>query len=238
MVNVLGECHKGVFRNSCIPQQLDTPSPSQIPNPTPPKSFKVPVPKRTYSVDSDEFAITYDQLPDFESFKYMTLEEAAKQHKMFDKAGNPVGDKRTAYKCFEAYAKLNQIKAKYYKAYYISKGYDESDLSDVERERIVAQLFKEVADDDANEFPEAKLRYGHCLYHGKGVELNFSEALKYFEKAAEDDLKVAMYNVGNLYYRGCDGKKDEQKAIHYMKLAAYNEYPPAIQFCKDHQIQL
>ncbi|CAG8525233.1 11917_t:CDS:2 [Funneliformis mosseae] len=56
--------------------------------------------------------------------------------------------------------------------------------------------------------------------------------------AAEDGLRVAMYNVGNLYYKGCNCKKDEAKAISYMKLAAYNEYNPAITFCKDHNIKL
>src|SRR5205823_1179953 len=102
----------------------------------------------------------------------------------------------TAYKCFEAYAnfnntntKHNQIKAKYYKAYYISRGLES--LKD--KDKIVAELFKEVTDDEANEFPDVKLRYGDCLYHGKGVEQNFTEALKYFEKVAENGIKVAMY---------------------------------------------
>ncbi|RGB40070.1 kinase-like domain-containing protein [Rhizophagus diaphanus] len=66
------------------------------------------------------------KLPDFESFNYMTLSEAAKQHKKVDKQGKLLGDVKTAYKCFEAYANSNtttrnQIMAKYYKAYYISK---------------------------------------------------------------------------------------------------------------------
>ena len=62
--------------------------------------------------------------------------------------------------------------------------------------------------DDANEFPEAKVRYANCLYNGKGVEKNYSEALKYFEKAAEDGFKVAMY------YNGIGCEKDIEKANH------------------------
>jgi TPR repeat protein len=174
------------------------------------------------------------KLPDFESFNYMTLAEAAKQHKKVD------GDKKTAYKCFEAYSNSNttirnQIMAKYYKAYYISKGFVESPPN---KDKIIAELFKEVADDEANEFPDAKLRYGIHVYNGKGVEKNLKEALKYFEQAAENGYMVAMYNAGKLYYEGSAGEKNEEKAIYYMKLANYHEYEPAITFCKEHNIPL
>ncbi|GBB83350.1 hypothetical protein RclHR1_10080003 [Rhizophagus clarus] len=181
------------------------------------------------------------KLPDFESFNYMTLAEAAKQHKKLDKKGKPSGDMKTAYKCFEAYANSNttirnQIMAKYYKALYISKGYVESTP---DKDKIVAELFKEVADDEANEFPDAKLRYGTCLYNGKGVEKNLSEALKYFEQTAESGYMVAMYNAGKLYYEGGDGvEKDLGKASYYMRLANYHEYEPATKFCKQHNISL
>ncbi|GBC04282.1 hypothetical protein RclHR1_00560009 [Rhizophagus clarus] len=199
------------------------------------------IPKRAFSIDQDSSYSIPTNLPDFESFNYMTLTKAAKQHKLF-KGGKPVGDTKTAYKCFEAYANLgvknranrNQIIAKYYKAYYISKGLAPTNPPD--KDIIVAELFKEVADDEANEFPEAKVRYGDCLYNGKGVEQNFSEALKYFEKAAEDGLKVAMYNAGNLYYKGIGCTKDIEKAKYYMKLAVYNDYEPAIKFCEKHNL--
>ncbi|PKY56155.1 HCP-like protein [Rhizophagus irregularis] len=172
----------------------------------------------------------------------MTLTDAAKQHKLYNKHGKPAGDLKTAYKCFEAYANLgntggtasrNQIKAKYYKALYISRGLVPSPPN---KDKIIAELFKEVADDEANEFPEAKVRYGDCLCYGKGVEQDVSEALKYFEKAAEDGVKVAMYNAGNMYYNGIGCTKDIEKAKYYLKLAAYNDYEPAIKFCKEHDI--
>ena len=170
----------------------------------------------------------------------MTLAEAEKQHRMFDRSGNLIGNINVAYKCFEVYTELNQIKAKYYKAYYIAKGLTKLEgIGDTEKDEIMADLYKEVSDDDeANEFPEAKLRYGDCLYNGKGVEKNSSEALKYFERAADSGLKVAMYNTGNFYYTGIVVKKDMEKAIHYMRLSAYNNYRPAIEFCKKHDITL
>ncbi|PKY26451.1 HCP-like protein [Rhizophagus irregularis] len=171
----------------------------------------------------------------------MTLAEAAKQHKMVDRQGKP-GDTKTAYKCFESYADAdttvrNKIVAKYYKAYYISRGLvDNIEVKD--KDRIVAELYKEVADDEANEFPEAKLRYGDCLYNGKGVEKNLPEALKYFEEAADNGYKVAMYNAGKLYYNGYGVERNKEKAIRYMKLAIYNEYEPAMKFCRDNNINL
>ncbi|PKB98024.1 hypothetical protein RhiirA5_466140, partial [Rhizophagus irregularis] len=130
-------------------------------------------------------------------------------------------------------ANHSQIKAKYYKAIYISKGYVRSPPN---KDKIVAELFKEVADDEANDFPAAKVRYGDCLYHGKGVDQKFSEALKYFEKAAEDDFKVAMYNAGSMYYDGFGCTKDIEKTKYYMKLAIYNNYEAAIKFCKEHNL--
>ncbi|PKY56984.1 HCP-like protein, partial [Rhizophagus irregularis] len=78
------------------------------------------------------------------------------------------------------------------------------------------------ADDEENEYPEARVRYGDCLFNGKGVDKNESEALKYFEKAAEDGVVVAMYNVGNMYYNGVGCKKDIEKAKNYIELAVYN----------------
>ncbi|GBC03980.1 hypothetical protein RclHR1_05430010 [Rhizophagus clarus] len=166
-----------------------------------------------------------DEINLLESFKYMTITDAARQHKMINKEGKLVGDVEAAYNCFEAYP--DQIKAKYYKAYYISKGLVKSPPN---KDKIVAELYKEVADDETNEFPEAKVRYGDCLYNGKGVEQNFSEALKYFEKAAEEGFKVAMYNAGNMYYNGIGCTKDIEKAKYYMNLAAYNEHDLAISF--------
>ncbi|GBC09488.1 hypothetical protein RclHR1_08900002 [Rhizophagus clarus] len=189
-------------------------------------------------INQDEYAITV--LSDYESFKYMTLAEAAKQHKLVDKSGKLTGDIKTAYKCFEAYANSdtsirNKIIAKYYKAYYISRGLVEN-IKD--RDKVVAALYKEVADDEANEFPEAKLRYGDLLYNGKGVEKNLSEALKYFEQAAKNGFKVAMYNAGKLYFNGDGVEKNKDKAIYYMGLAIYNEYEPAMKFCKENNIAI
>ncbi|RIA83969.1 kinase-like domain-containing protein [Glomus cerebriforme] len=183
-------------------------------------------PKCMLSINQNEYVISSndEELPDFKSFKYMTLAEAQKQHKMIDRNNKLIGNVKTAYKCFEEYVNsnmtvYNQIIAKYFKAYYISRGLVKSPE---DKDKVVAQLFKEVADDETNEFPEAKLRYGDCLYNSRD--------------AAKNGFKVAMYNVGKLYYNSDGVEKDEKKAINYMKLAIYHEYEPAIKFFKENNI--
>jgi hypothetical protein len=210
MFDVLKNCYKDHIKG----HSQDSSS-SIIPNPSRNNSMQELPPERIDEIDL------------LESYKYMTLTDASKQHKIINKDGKLVGDVKAAYKCFEAYP--DKIKAKYYKAYYISKGFVSCPPNE-DKDKIVAELFKEVADDEANEFPEAKVRYGDCLYNGKGVEQNFSEALKYFEKAAEDGLKIAMYNAGNMYYKGDGCTRDIEKAKYYMDLSAYNGFEPAIEF--------
>ncbi|PKY60851.1 HCP-like protein [Rhizophagus irregularis] len=207
MFDILKNCYKDHIKGH--PQDSSS---SSIPNPSRNNSMQELPPERIDEIDL------------LESFKYMTLTDASKQHKIIDKEGKLIGDVTAAYKCFEAYP--DQIKAKYYKALYISKGFVDCPNKD----KIVAELFKEVADDEANEFPEAKVRYGDCLYNGKGVKQNYSEALKYFEKAAEDGIKIAMYNAGNMYYNGNGCTRDIEKAKYYMNLSAYNGHELAIEF--------
>ncbi len=222
MFNVLQNCCKKFSQTALLNSNSSCPLPNQ--NYIPPKLLKPSTPKQTFGIGQ---FISDDNLPDPESFNYMSLEEAEYQ--------------RIAYKCFEAYAGLNLIKAKYYKANCISRGHVDCTKAGIdakEKDKIVAELFKEVADDEANEFPKAQLIYGDFLYNGEGVERNLSEALKYFERAADNGLRVAMYNAGNLYYEGTAGKRDIKKAIHYMRLAVYNEYPPAIKFCENNNIPL
>ncbi|CAB4474384.1 unnamed protein product [Rhizophagus irregularis] len=162
----------------------------------------------------------------------MTLADAVKQHKLHDKHGKLAGDVIIAYRCFEAYAnnpnaaKRNQITAKYYKAVYISRGLI-TKSPPLSNSAPILSLF-EVVNDEANEFPEAKVRYGDCLFNGKGIEKSESEAFKYFAEAAENGVIIGMYNVGHMYYNGIGCTKDIEKAKNYIELAAYNGYEPVV----------
>ncbi|PKC55203.1 hypothetical protein RhiirA1_542611 [Rhizophagus irregularis] len=177
-----------------------------------PSASLIPTPKRAYSIDQDAHALP-SNLPDFKSFKYMTLTDAAKQHKLCDRKDKLIGDIITAYKCFEAYANLGGTR------------FVESPPN---KDKIVAELSKEVADDEANEFPEAKLRYGDCLYHGK-------EALKYFEKLPKMVLEWQCITLERCIIMVLV-VKDIEKAKDYMKLAAYNCDETAIKFCMEHNL--
>ncbi|CAG8526136.1 15975_t:CDS:2, partial [Funneliformis mosseae] len=164
MVIVLGNCFKGY------------PLKSYCSCPLPNQNFELQNPKRSFSIDH------FDKLPDFVSFNFITLSEAVIQHKF----ENNDRDKVAAYRCFDAYSEFDQIKVKYFKAYYISKRFDELHLSPNNRDKIAAQLFKEVADDDvANEVPEAKLRYGD------------------YEQKAIHYMKLAVYNGYELAIKFC-----------------------------------
>ncbi|CAG8744550.1 20970_t:CDS:2 [Dentiscutata erythropus] len=67
---------------------------------------------------------------------------------------------------------------------------------------------------------------------------NLIEATKYFRKAADNGLVVAMFNVGNLYYSGRAGYQDKDLGEKYIKLAACKKHQPAIEFCKVNNIML
>ncbi|CAB5394101.1 unnamed protein product [Rhizophagus irregularis] len=101
MFDILKNCYKDHIKGH--PQDSSS---SSIPNPSRNNSMQELPPERIDEIDL------------LESFKYMTLTDASKQHKIFNKEGF---------------------------------------VDCPNKDKIVAELFKEVADDEANEFPEAKL---------------------------------------------------------------------------------
>ncbi|PKK72895.1 kinase-like protein [Rhizophagus irregularis] len=115
----------------------------------------------------------------WDSFDYMTLDKAIEFHKKDSSM-----DKQILYKCFDTYAEIGNPKAKYWKAYYISKGWSNLKCSDNEKHKVSVQLFKEAAS-YGDEFPDAQLRYALMVMQGKGVKQDKEEAIKYFLKAAK-----------------------------------------------------
>ncbi|CAI2175513.1 10360_t:CDS:2 [Funneliformis geosporum] len=194
-----------------------------------------PVPKHLDTSDSlklsDDEVKEIMSIPNFADFDYMTVDEAAKQHKL------PDGNRESAYKCFEAYADLGDVKAKYMKAYYIQQKLVRLDIDQADKDKLVAELYKEAAD-SGDEFPEALLRYGSCLYRGVGVQRDLKESALYFTKAAENGQAVGMYNAASLYISGGSGKLDKDLGEKYMRLAAYKQNKQAIDYCKKHGLPL
>ncbi|CAG8753995.1 13920_t:CDS:1, partial [Cetraspora pellucida] len=63
-----------------------------------------------------------------------------------------------------------------------------------------------------------------------GVVKNLSLALKYFTKAADKGDSEAIFNVGNMYYKGLGVNKNVKKGTTLIKSAAFKGYETAIMF--------
>jgi hypothetical protein len=62
---------------------------------------------------------------------------------------------------------------------------------------------------------------------GIGVEQDFLTAKRWFEKAADKGDKVALYNLGSLYYNGTGIEKDYNTAFELCLKSAEMGYAPA-----------
>ncbi|CAI2179073.1 11926_t:CDS:2 [Funneliformis geosporum] len=121
----------------------------------------------------------------FNEYRLMSVDEAIKQHKLSN------GNCELAYKCFEANAKLNDMKAKYFKAYYIQQSLVKLDMDQAIKDKLVADLYKEVADFGDS---EAQLRYSNCLLKGIGVKKDLQAAAEYYTKAAENGQVIVIHD--------------------------------------------
>ena len=64
---------------------------------------------------------------------------------------------------------------------------------------------------------------GAIYYTGDhGFEQDFSEAVRYYQMAAEHGSRQAQENLGYCYYYGRDMEKDYEKAFHYYALGAFD----------------
>ena len=73
--------------------------------------------------------------------------------------------------------------------------------------------FQRVMKEAKNGDPEAQCYLGFMYVEGKETKKNYQEALKWFEKSAEQNFAPSQYMMGLAYYSG-DGvkKRDLQKA--------------------------
>ena len=63
---------------------------------------------------------------------------------------------------------------------------------------------------------------GDMYYYGKGVSKDLEEALRWYEKAAENEHAQAQYWLGRMYYYGKGVPEDHEKASYWWKKAAEN----------------
>lgn len=60
---------------------------------------------------------------------------------------------------------------------------------------------------------------GYLYQHGEGVELDFVEAVEWYEKAAAEDVPQALYNLAYFYQNGLIVNKNPEKALQMLKRA-------------------
>lgn len=68
--------------------------------------------------------------------------------------------------------------------------------------------------------PGAAFEIGLRYAEGKGVQVNFDEAAKWYERAAQGDIVPAMFRLGTLYEKGLGVPKDANIAGRYYRQAA------------------
>lgn len=66
----------------------------------------------------------------------------------------------------------------------------------------------------------AQYALGECYYHGKTLEQNYEEAVKWFRLAADKGYADAQHALGICYYFGNGVEKDHARAVFYFRAAA------------------
>ncbi|RHZ63719.1 hypothetical protein Glove_328g19 [Diversispora epigaea] len=141
---------------------------------------------------------------------------------------------KEAWECFNEHANLGHSLAKYYKGYYLEKGfYVEKDLKEGEN------WIKTAAEEG---IPDAQLRYASILRKDskdcKDSSKNNGSILHYLKQAADMGNETAMYHLGTIYYDGKLGtQEDKKKGGELIKLAALKNHSDAINFMKKYNIK-
>lgn len=73
----------------------------------------------------------------------------------------------------------------------------------------------------------AQLELGWMYSAGFGVKKDISQAINWFQRAAEKGLAMAQFNLGGLYVQGTDVQQDYTKAAKFFKLSAAQGFAAA-----------
>ena len=73
----------------------------------------------------------------------------------------------------------------------------------------------------------AQHNLGGMYRDGQGVEKDFKEAVKWYQKAAEQGLATAQYNLGAMYRQGQGVEQDFKEAVKWWHKAAYQGFAMA-----------
>ncbi len=153
----------------------------------------------------------------------LTVKEGLQAHK--------AGDHEKAWKCFDGNAEVGDILAKYWCGYYYLEG------KHVKKDKKRAmELFKEAADAGN---ADAQLRYAFCLIDKENHNIDSKKFMEYLRMTADNNNPTALYNLGDVYFSGKLGfEKDQHKGILYLRKAALNNQPKAIEILKRNNIDI
>jgi TPR repeat protein len=73
----------------------------------------------------------------------------------------------------------------------------------------------------------AQFKLGVMYYKGRETTQNYTEALKWFQRAAEQELPEAQYNTGLMYYEGKGVAQNFTEALKWFDKAAKQNNPKA-----------
>ena len=89
-------------------------------------------------------------------------------------------------------------------------------------DKIEEDLLYNITDDAENGNEKAQLMLANCYYNGYGVDINYTEALSWREKAAEAGNAQAQFLVAQQYFSGIGTLRDIAQAKHWYTVAAEN----------------
>lgn len=84
---------------------------------------------------------------------------------------------------------------------------------------------------------EEMCKKGDDYYYGRGVTCDYSEAVKWYRKAAEQGYASAQFNLGYCYYFGKGTSEDRISAKNWMEKAAANGHSDAKKFLQRNTFQ-
>ena len=95
------------------------------------------------------------------------------------------------------------------------------------QEYLKIHTLTEVVTKAENNDPEAQFYLGLMYYFGREVAKNYSEAVKWCRKSAEQGYTDAQCLLGGMYLNGEGVKQDKTEAVKWFKKAAMQGYAPA-----------
>ncbi len=118
-------------------------------------------------------------------------------------------------------------------AYYLGYLYEKG-IGTSPRGKKAYRLYKKTATLDSDDPTDnyaicaSMTRLGILCMEGIGTKRDYSEALEWFEQAADRDYAMAYYYIGIMYEMGYGVSQDYGRALSYLDQAAQKNYAPAL----------